>query len=84
MIIAAFDGEEPPYFLTDAMGSQQFVRTNARSRSTSWCAWISSAIASASAGVPDEVGASLFALGAERSAGTLELVSVAQARASPA
>lgn len=28
VIIAAFDGEEPPHFLTGAMGSREFVRAN--------------------------------------------------------
>src|SRR4051794_4348329 len=28
VIVAAFDGEEPPHFLSDAMGSREFVRTN--------------------------------------------------------
>src|ERR1041384_5556500 len=28
VIIAAFDGEEPPWFLTGGMGSREFVRTN--------------------------------------------------------
>ena len=28
VIIAAFDGEEPPYFMSGAMGSREFVRVN--------------------------------------------------------
>ena len=81
VIIAAFDGEEPPHFLTGAMGSQRVrAHPNRSIRSTSWSAWTSSAIASVRRACPTRSATSLFALGAERSAGTVDLVDVAQAR----
>lgn len=73
VIIAAFDGEEPPHFLTGAMGSRAFVRENRDPIDFMICMDLvghrfGNAI------VPDEVGDSLFALGSERSRGTYELV----------
>jgi len=76
VIIAAFDGEEPPFFMTGAMGSQAF------------CAAPPVPLASIElmvcmdlvghrlgpALVPDDVGDTVFALGSERSAGTAALV----------
>jgi Zn-dependent M28 family amino/carboxypeptidase len=73
VIVAAFDGEEPPYFATGAMGSQEFVRANRDPIDFMVCMDLVGH-RFGSALVPDEVGASLFALGAERSAGTRELV----------
>jgi Zn-dependent M28 family amino/carboxypeptidase len=76
VIIAAFDGEEPPFFSTGAMGSQAFVAAPPVSRET-----IDFMVCMDLVGhrfgpdmVPDEVGLSLFALGGERSAGTESLV----------
>lgn len=73
VIIAAFDGEEPPHFLTGAMGSREFVRVNQDPIDFMVCMDLVGH-RFGSALVPDEVGASLFALGAERSRGTHELV----------
>ncbi len=74
VIIAAFDGEEPPYFLTGAMGSQEFVRRNRDPIDFMVCMDLVGHRFGPE-GVPDEAGASLFALGSERSAGTHALVS---------
>jgi Zn-dependent M28 family amino/carboxypeptidase len=81
VIIAAFDGEEPPYFATEAMGSQEFVRTNRDPIDFMICMDLVGHRFGFK-GVPDEVGASLFALGAERSLGTHDLV-VSLKRAEP-
>ncbi|HVV83432.1 MAG TPA: M28 family peptidase [Kofleriaceae bacterium] len=76
VILAAFDGEEPPYFTTGAMGSQAFVAAPPVPREA-----IDFMVCMDLVGhrlgppeVPDAVGDTLFALGAERSAGTLDLV----------
>ncbi|MFL5251049.1 MAG: M28 family peptidase [Myxococcales bacterium] len=74
VIVAAFDGEEPPHFLTGAMGSREFVRTNRDPIDFMVCMDLVGHRFGPE-GVPEEVGASLFALGAERSAGTHALVS---------
>lgn len=74
VIVAAFDGEEPPHFLSDAMGSREFVRTNRDPIDFMICMDLVGHRFGPEE-VPDEVGASLFALGAERSLGTHELVS---------
>jgi len=73
VIIAAFDGEEPPHFLTGAMGSREFVRTNRDPIDFMVCMDLVGHRFGPDL-VPDEVGASLFALGSERSRGTYELV----------
>ncbi|MEO8702067.1 MAG: M28 family peptidase [Kofleriaceae bacterium] len=70
VIIAAFDGEEPPHFL---MGSREFVRTNHLPIDFMVCMDLVGHRFGPSL-VPDEVGDSMFALGSERSAGTYELV----------
>lgn len=74
VIIAAFDGEEPPYFSTGAMGSRAFARANRDPIDFMVCMDLVGHRFGPAA-VPDDVGASLFALGAERSHGTYELVS---------
>lgn len=74
VIVAAFDAEEPPHFLTGAMGSRAFVRANRDPIDFMVCMDLVGH-RFGPIGVPDEVGASLFALGSERSAGTFELVS---------
>src|SRR3954454_15845044 len=74
VIVAAFDGEEPPHFLTGAMGSREFVRTN-RDRIDFMVCMDLVGHRFGPEGVPEEVGASLFALGAERSVATHALVS---------
>jgi len=73
VIIAAFDGEEPPHFSTYAMGSREFVRRNRDPIDFMVCMDLVGHRFGPAA-VPDDVGASLFALGAERSPGTYELV----------
>lgn len=70
VIIAAFDGEEPPHFLT---GSREFVRANRDPIDFMICMDLVGHRFGPAA-VPDEVGASLFALGSERSRGTYDLV----------
>jgi Zn-dependent M28 family amino/carboxypeptidase len=73
VIVAAFDGEEPPHFLTGAMGSREFVRANKDPIDFMVCMdLVGHRFGPAS--LPDEVGGSLFALGSERSRGTYELV----------
>ncbi len=73
VIIAAFDGEEPPHFLTGAMGSRAFVETNRDIIDFMVCMDLVGH-RFGSAMIPDEVGSSIFALGSERSRGTYELV----------
>ena len=73
VIIAAFDGEEPPHFLTGAMGSREFVRANRDPIDFMVCMDLVGHRFGPDL-VPDEVGASLFALGAERSRGTLDVM----------
>jgi hypothetical protein len=69
VIIAAFDGEEPPSFGTGAMGSRELLRTNRRQIDFMVCMDLVGHRFGPSL-VPDEVGDSLFALGSERSTGT--------------
>ena len=73
VIVAAFDGEEPPHFSTGATGSREFVRTNRLPIDFMVCMDLVGH-RFGPALVPDEVGESLFALGAERSTGTHDLV----------
>lgn len=87
VIIAAFDAEEPPYFLTGEMGSSWFAR-HARNAGIELEA-IDTMVcmdlvghAMGPEGLPDDVRDSLFALGAERSEGTSALVD-AIARSEP-
>jgi hypothetical protein len=79
VVVAAFDAEEPPYFLTGEMGSEYFARSS-RELGVSLDA-IDLMIcmdlvghALGPEGLPGDVRSSLFALGAERSAGTSEIV----------
>src|SRR5688572_8506064 len=74
VIIAAFDAEEPPHFLTGAMGSRAFVAANRDPIDFMVCMDLVGHRLGSDL-VPDEVGDSLFALGAERSPGTFDLVS---------
>ncbi len=81
VLLAAFDAEEPPHFMTGAMGSREFLRTNRDPIDFMVCMdLVGHRFGPAS--VPDEVGASLFALGAERSRGTYDLVAALK-RAEP-
>lgn len=73
VIIAAFDGEEPPWFGTGAMGSHEFVRANRDPIDFMVCMDLVGHRFGSEA-VPEDVGGSLFALGAERSHGTYDLV----------
>lgn len=73
VILAAFDAEEPPHFLTGAMGSREFLRKNRDPIDFMVCMDLVGHRFGPKS-VPDEVGASLFALGAERSRGTYDLV----------
>lgn len=72
VIFAAFDGEEMPFYATAAMGSQQFVRTPTvpLDRVDMMVAMELLGHAVGPAWLPDAVRGSVFALGAERSAGT--------------
>jgi hypothetical protein len=72
VIIAAFDGEEPPHFLTPAMGSEHFAQhcPVPLDRIDMMACMDLVGHAFGPAGVPSEVRSSVFALGAERSGGT--------------
>jgi hypothetical protein len=73
VIVAAFDGEEPPHFGGAAMGSRLFAHDSRDAIDFMVCMdLVGHRFGPVT--VPDEVGASLFALGAERSAGTVGLV----------
>jgi hypothetical protein len=79
VVIAAFDGEEPPFFLTGAMGSQRFVADPPVPRGAIDFMVCMDIVGHrvGPPGLPDEVGRSLFALGGERSRGTLDVVRAA-------
>jgi hypothetical protein len=79
VIIAAFDAEEPPYFLTGEMGSTWFTKRAseigvALDRIDLMVCMDLVGHALGPDGLPDDVRSSLFALGAERSAGTSAIV----------
>lgn len=79
VLIAAFDAEEPPYFLTREMGSSYYVDHAqqigpALDRIDMMLCMDLVGHALGPIGLPDEVGQTLFALGAERSDGTLTTV----------
>jgi Zn-dependent M28 family amino/carboxypeptidase len=76
VIIAAFDGEEPPFFMTGAMGSQAFVAAPPVPRESIEFMVCMDLVGHrlGSPLLPDEVGHSVFALGAERSTGTAALL----------
>ena len=69
VVVAAFDGEEPPYFMTDGMGSRELLRDPPvpRARIDFMIAMDVLGHRIGPATLPDEVGASVFALGGERS-----------------
>ncbi|AKF07380.1 Peptidase M28 [Sandaracinus amylolyticus] len=73
VIIAAFDAEEPPYFLTAAMGSEHFARhpTVPLERIDMMVCLELVGHALGDAHRPSEVRRTMFLLGAERSEGTL-------------
>ena len=72
VILASFDGEEPPYFLTPAMGSEHFARHPVvpLSQIEQMICMDLVGHALGEGGLPAPVTQSLFALGAERSTGT--------------
>ena len=74
VIIAAFDSEEPPYFLTPAMGSEHYARhpTVPLDKIDLMVCMDLVGHDLGSSLAPDPVAGTVFALGAERSAGTLE------------
>jgi hypothetical protein len=74
VILAAFDAEEPPHFLTGAMGSVHFAAAPPvpLDRIDLMVCMDLVGHAFGGVGLPGDVRASLFALGAERSAGTAE------------
>ncbi len=79
VIIAAFDAEEPPYFLTGQMGSKYFAQHADAfgaplERIDLMVCMDLVGHALGPDGLPDDVRSSLFALGAERSAGTSAIV----------
>jgi Zn-dependent M28 family amino/carboxypeptidase len=76
VLVAAFDGEEPPFFQTGAMGSQRFAEQPPvpLDRVDMMVCMDLVGHAFGPEGVPDSVRSSLFALGSERSAGTSEHV----------
>jgi hypothetical protein len=72
VLFAAFDAEEPPHFLQNTMGSQEWVRrpTVPLDRVDLMICMDLVGHAFGPAGTPDDVRQTLFALGAERSRGT--------------
>ena len=76
VVIAAFDGEEPPYFLSGAMGSEQYVFAPAAplDRTDLMICMDLVGRAIGAEGMPAEVRQTILALGAERSRGTAAIV----------
>lgn len=76
VIIASFDAEEPPYFMTKAMGSEHFARNPIvpLDRIDLMVCMDLVGHALGAEGLPNEVRNTVFALGAERSAGTREIL----------
>jgi Peptidase family M28 len=79
VIIAAFDAEEPPYFLTGQMGSEHYAQQAAThgtplDKIDLMVCMDLVGHALGPEGLPDAVRSSLFALGAERSVGTAAIV----------
>jgi hypothetical protein len=72
VLFAAFDAEEPPHFLQDTMGSQEWVRhpTVPLDRVDLMICMDLVGHALGPPGTPEDVRQTLFALGAERSRGT--------------
>ena len=72
VIFAAFDAEEPPHFLQNTMGSQEWVRRPSvpLDRVDLMVCMDLVGHAFGPPGTPEDVRQTLFALGAERSAGT--------------
>jgi hypothetical protein len=76
VILAAFDGEEPPHFMNAGMGSMELAKKPPvpLDRVDMMVCMDLVGHALGPEGLPDSVRTSLFALGAERSAGTAEVV----------
>ncbi len=76
VLFAAFDGEEPPYFLSEGMGSEYFARHPTVPLSSIDLMVCMDLVGHAVGpeGAPADVRQSVFALGAERSEGTGALV----------
>lgn len=76
VIFAAFDAEEPPHFLTAAMGSEHFARHPVVPLETIDLMACMDLVGHSLGpeGLPDQVRDTVFALGAERSHGTRELL----------
>jgi Zn-dependent M28 family amino/carboxypeptidase len=76
ILFAAFDAEEPPYFLSDSMGSEHFTRHPAFPLDKIDMMVCMDLVGHAigGEGLPDAVANSVFALGAERSEGTGAIV----------
>jgi hypothetical protein len=76
LIVAAFDAEEPPYFMTKAMGSEHFARhpTVPLDRIDLMVCMDLVGHALGPEGLPGDVRDTVFALGAERSTGTPAMV----------
>lgn len=81
VLFAAFDGEEPPHFLTQAMGSEHYARNPAVpiERTDLMICMDLVGHAVGPAGGPAAVADSLFCLGAERGAGLARAVDQAAA-----
>jgi hypothetical protein len=72
VIVAAFDAEEPPYYLTDSMGSQWWTKHPSVPLEKIDLMVCMDLVGHALGpeGLPEDVRGSLFALGSERSVGT--------------
>lgn len=83
VVLAFFDGEEPPHFLTGTMGSMRWVRRPCvpLDRVDQMVCMDLVGHALGPDAVPDPVRRSLFVLGAERSQGTGAIVEACGARA---
>ncbi|MBC7171717.1 MAG: M28 family peptidase [Polyangiaceae bacterium] len=80
VILAAFDAEEPPHFLSSAMGSEHFALHPVLPLETIDLAIVMDLVGHTvgHGALPEEVQNTVFALGAERSAGTAKLVESTQ------
>ena len=75
VLFAAFDAEEPPYFLTESMGSEHFARHPTIPLDKIDMMVCMDLVGHAIGhGMPEAVANSVFALGAERSEGTAAIV----------
>jgi hypothetical protein len=72
VVVALFDGEEPPYFLSDGMGSRAFLQRPPVPVDKIDFMVCMDLVGHALGGpeLPAEIGNTVFALGAERSSGT--------------